>query len=113
MLVWRFRFANSVTYSGGAGILNDLRGVLCVREHRVQVVHEVTIVDQASTVLDLVLVEESLGLLLRQIHTKGADACAELERKVTENRVSSQYHRCQLDLQLPLRRLLCEAYRSQ
>lgn len=24
MLVWRFRFANSVTYSGGASILNDL-----------------------------------------------------------------------------------------
>ena len=58
--------------------MDDLSGVHLVREHLVKLVDEVTIVDEARLLWGRVPVDQLSRLTLSQIHSKGANASAEL-----------------------------------
>ena len=58
--------------------MDDLCGVHLVREHLVKLVDEVTIVDEARLLWGRVPVDQLSRLSLGQIHSKGANASAEL-----------------------------------
>lgn len=56
-LNFEIRISIFVTYGGGEGILNDLTRVASIREDGIKAVNELTVVDQASAIFHLVLVE--------------------------------------------------------
>ena len=58
--------------------MDDLSGVHLVREHLVKLVDEVTIVNETRLLWGCVPVDQLSRLSFGQIHSKGANASAEL-----------------------------------
>ena len=67
-----------VTYSCGSRILDDFGGVHLLKEDLVELNDEVTVVDETWLVLTAISVDQLKSLGLGQIHSKSANAGAEL-----------------------------------
>ena len=67
-----------VTYSCCSGILNDFSGVHLFQEDLVELHDKVAVVDESGLVWTAVSVDQLSGLSFGQVHSKSANACAEL-----------------------------------
>ena len=76
-----------VTYSGRSGVLNNFSRVHRIREDLIEPVNKVTVVDKTWLTLDAIAIDKLGSLLLGQVHTKCANASAELQKKNTINKM--------------------------
>ena len=70
-----------VTYSRSSGVLDDSGRINLIREYCVELVDEVSVVDETSAVLKLISVDQLLCFLFSQVDTECANTCAELWSK--------------------------------